>query len=605
MTSHCRAPKIYLPRFVERENVKSYSIKKTIEYIWPYLLPADKSIRKITWATVGLLIASKGLNAYVPFILKDAIDSLSIAHPAIFYSSTIFVAYALSRSIVIGLQELRVAMFSKVIINAMKDVSLKIFSHLHSLDYSFHQESTRMTLFSVGRSMKGIETYLRMTSLYVIPTLLEFFLASGVLFYSCGWPYLVTLGGTVSAYYIFTTKYTNIRQKYLIKQKQKSKAVDFVINESMMNFELVKYFSNEVMEKKRYNYFLDQKLETNQLIISSLSKLNFGQQLIFNTGLAINILLAVKQVTNGSMTIGDIFLIQSLFMSLQFPLNFLGSLYRDMNESQVEINELFEILEIKSKVEESPNAKEYEYKGGAIELKDVEYTSGKKIFNKVSLKIEPGSTNAFVGESGSGKSSLFRLMYRLFDPDQGSIQIDGQDLKDLKSDSLRKSIAIVPQNPTLFNDTIYYNVLYGNPSATKEQVIEACKIANIHNRIMEFPEQYESLVGELGSRLSGGEKQRLALARCVLKDAKIYLLDEFTSAMDSNNEQEILEQMKEMFKGKTVIYNSHRLSSITNVDRIFVIHEGKVTESGTHGELILKEGSKYSELWNKFIHKSS
>ena len=547
------------------------------------------------------MFAGKSLNAYVPFILKEGVNSLAAVDPAILYSGGLFLAYALSRALVVGIQEYRVSLFTKLMINAMKDVSIKVFSHLHTLDYTFHQQSTRLTLFSVNRSMKGIESYFRFSSLYVLPTMLEFGLASGVLFYSCGLPYLITLGGTVSIYYAFTIKYSDIRKKYIREEKAKSKAVDFVINESMMNFEVVKYFSSETKEKERYNYFLDQKLASNKIITNSLCKLNFGQQLIFNTGLAVNLLLSVNQVLNGTMTIGDIFMIQTLFMSLQFPLNFLGSIYRELNEAQIEINELFELLETRSKVAESPNAKDYVYKGGKITIEGAKYTAGKKIFDGIDMDIKPGSTNAFIGESGAGKSSLFRLLYRLIDPDEGRVLIDDQDLKDLTLKSIRENIAIVPQNPMLFNDTIEYNVSYGNPEATQEQIIHACKLANIHNRIMEFPDGYNSLVGELGSKLSGGERQRLALARCLLKDAKIYLLDEFTSAMDSNNEQEILLSMKDLFKGKTVIYNSHRLSSITFVDKIFVISEGKICETGTHHELISQENSKYLALWKKFI----
>ena len=597
----CRSPKIYLPRFVEKESNKSYSASKTFNFVWPYVYPNEKSIRKTTRATVALLFSAKVLNAYVPFILKEAVDSLTISNPVFLYTGSLFFGYAISRALVIGLQELRVSIFAKVITNAMKDVSSKVFSHLHLLDYNFHQQSTRITLFSVGRSIKGIETYLRFTSLYIIPTVLEFGLASGVLLYYCGLPYLLSLGATVSIYYKFTTKYSDIRQKYNSEQKMKSKALDFVINESMLHFETVKYFNNEALEKSRYNHFLEQKLNNSKLITTSLSKLNFGQNLIFNLGLGVNLLLAINQIKQGTMTIGDIFVIQTLFMSLQSPLNFLGSIYRELNEAQVEINELFEILELKSKIQEKPDAKPYEFKGGKIEIQQVELSAGKKIFNGIDMTIEPGTTNAIVGESGSGKSTIFRMIYRLYDPDQGRILIDGQDLRDLTIDSIRKNIAIVPQNPQLFNDTIYYNISYGNPQATKEKIIEACKVANIHNRIMEFPDNYESLVGELGNKLSGGEKQRLALARCLIKDAKFYFFDEFTSAMDSHNEQEILNSIKTILKGKTIIYNSHRLSSITSVNKIFVLSEGKISESGTHNELVSNKESKYFKAWEKFI----
>ena len=598
-----RNPKIYLPRFVEKENSKDYSTKETVKFIWPYLFPIDKKIRQITWTTVGLLFANKSLNAYVPFILKDAIDSLSVASPELFYSGSIFVAYAMSRALVTGINELRAAMFSHVLSNAMKEVSTKVFAHLHTLDYIFHQESTRLTLYSVDRSMRGIESYLKFSMLYIIPTLFEFLLASGVVVYSCGMPYFYTLGGTVGSYYIFTIKYTEYRNKTIREQKQRNKALDFVINESMTNYETVKYMNNENLEKERYSYYLERKLQGILKITRSLSILNFGQQFIFNAGLGINLLLAVSQVQAGTMTVGDIFLIQSLFLSLQAPLNLMGTIYREIIESQVEINDLLGILDIKSRVQESSTAIDYQYKGGRIQISDLEYNVGKKIFENLNLDIEPGTTNAFVGESGCGKSTLFRLMYRLVDPPSGKILLDGQGLKDLKLDSFRKLFTIVPQTPVLFNDTIYYNVSYGNPKASREEVEQACKLANIHNRIIEFPQGYDSLVGELGSKLSGGERQRLILARGLLRESKIILLDEFTSAMDSNNEQEILQTLKKVIKGKTVIFNSHRLSTTMFVDKIFVIDGGKICESGTHEELLRNENSKYFELWNQFIKK--
>jgi ABC-type transport system involved in Fe-S cluster assembly fused permease/ATPase subunit len=363
--------------------------------------------------------------------------------------------------------------------------------------------------------------------------------------------------------------------------------------------------NNEKLEKERYSYYLNKKLEGTIKMTKTLSLLNFGQQVIFNAGLGINLLLAVAQVKAGTMTIGDIFLIQSLFINLYGPLNLMGTIYREMIESQVEINDLLGILDIKSRVVESQDAKDYQYLGGRLQIEQLDYSVGKNVFQGLDLHIEPGSTNAFVGESGCGKSSLFRLIYRLVDPSSGRILLDGQDLKSLKLDSFRKLFTIVPQTPVLFNDTILYNVRYGNPSASLEEVQNACKAANIHSRILEFPEGYESLVGELGSKLSGGERQRLILARGLLRESKFILLDEFTSAMDSHNEQEILTTLKRLIKDKTVIFNSHRLSTTMFVDKIFIIDGGKICESGTHEELLRNEKSKYFELWNKFIKKQN
>lgn len=448
--------------------------------------------------------------------------------------------------------------------------------------------------------MRGVENFLRFMMMHVLPTSLEFLLASGILLTCCGWPYLLTFGGTVGTYWIFTTRYSTVRQEYIKEVKKKRKAVDFVINESFLNYETVKCFTNEKLENDRYNYFLKQQMAASIKTSNSLSTLNSGQHIIFNTGLALNLLLAVGQVSAGTMTIGDIFLIQSMFLQLQFPLNFLGTVYREINEAQLDIKDLFHILNVKSKVFELPDAEKYVYKGGKIRMEGVSYSHGERlIFNDLSLEITPGTSNAIVGESGIGKSTIFRLLFRLIDPQTGKISIDDQDLTSLNLESLRRNIAIVPQSGMLFNDSIYYNIVYGNPEATYDQVVEVCKKVNIYDRIMQFEDKFDTHVGELGSKLSGGERQRVTLARCLLKNANIYFFDEFTSAVDSHNEELITNSLKELLKDKTTIYAAHRLSSITHVDKIFVLSGGKVSESGTHSELILKN-SKYRELWDKF-----
>lgn len=595
--------RISLPEFVERDlTEQKVSTRKIVSFLWPYIFPKDRKLRIVMLSTLALLVASKGLNAYVPFILKEGIDSMASAHPNYKLAAILFASFAGGKALVVLLQELRNALFSKILLHSVKDVSNRLFWHLHSLDYTFHQQSTKTTLFAVGRSMKGVENFLKYMVQNILPTGLEFILASSVLLGFCGWPYLFTLAGTVGAYTVFTTTYSTKRQEYLKEMRRKNKAVDFVINESLLNYETVKCFNNEKLESERYNHYLSQHMQAAMKTSKSLSFLNSGQQLIFNTGLAVNLLLAVNQVTQGTMSVGDLIMIQTLFMQLQFPLNFMGTIYRELKESQLEVKDLFHMLSIQSKVKEAPNAMTYEYKGGAIQFNNISYAHDpeRKIFHGLNLEIKPGTFNAIVGESGSGKSTLFRMLYRLFDPDTGEIIIDGQPLKSLTLSSLRDAIGLVPQNCILFNDSIFFNVIYGNPSASHEDVIRVCKMVNIHDRIMEFPEGYNTHVGELGSKLSGGERQRIVIARCLLKDAKIYLMDEMTSAMDSYNEELIGTYIKEYLKGKTIIYSAHRLSSIVHVDKIFVIGEGKLLESGTHSELLLK-GGKYSELWSKYL----
>ncbi|CAG9312960.1 unnamed protein product [Blepharisma stoltei] len=589
---------IQIPEFVEREIPDNiYTKRHILKFLYPYIFPKDFKLRMAVFSTAGLLVASKSLNAGVPFILKEAVNTLGTSMG---YATILFGTYALARIAVILTQEYKNAIFSRVVLNAVKDVSSRVFWHLHSLDYTYHLESTKTTLFAVGRSMKGVENFLRFMMMSIIPTTLEFMIASGILLKYCGWPYLLTFGGTVATYWVFTTRYSTYRQDYIKEVKRKRKAVDFVINESFLNYEAVKCFTNEKLESDRYNHFLKQQMQAAVKTSNSLSTLNCGQHIIFNTGLAINLLLAVAQVSAGTMTIGDIFLIQTMFLQLQFPLNFLGSVYRELNEAQLEIKDLFHIFNIKPKVMEPPNAQSYQYKGGKISIKNVTYGfEDRKVFNDLDIEIEPGTSNAIVGESGIGKSTLFRLLYRLLDPEKGSILIDDQDVKSLKLESLRKNIAMVPQNGNLFNDSVYYNIIYGNPEASFEDVVKVCKMVNIYDRIMDFEEKFETNVGELGCKLSGGERQRISLARCLLKNANIYFFDEFTSAVDSHNENLITNALKEKLKGKTTIFAAHRLPSITYVDKIFVLQGGKVREQGTHQEL-LDKNSYYRELWDKF-----
>jgi ABC transporter ATM len=339
-----------LPDFVEGE-ISTVKASRTsmFKFFWPYVYPKDRPRRLIMLGTLGLLLFSKGLNAYIPFVLREGINAASGINPAYLYSGTLLGMYALGRSVVTYTHETRNSMLSKLVQEAMKDVSTKVFSHLHTLDYTYHLTSTKTTLFAVGRSMKGVENILKFMLQHIIPTALEFTLASAVLIGYCGWPYLLVLGGTVSTYTLFTTRYSNFRQEQIKEQRRKNKAVDFVINESFMNYETVKAFNNEAQEKQRYNHHLEEQMEATIETAKSLAVLNTGQQLIYNTGLGLNLVLSVANVANGTMTVGDLVMIQTIFMQLAMPLNFLGVVYRELNESQLEMRDLFGILNIKSK----------------------------------------------------------------------------------------------------------------------------------------------------------------------------------------------------------------------------------------------------------------
>lgn len=342
--------KVKLPDFVEGDLAQSKASRTSIfKFFWPYVYPKDRTRRVIMLTTLGLLLFSKGLNASIPFVLREGINAAAEVNPAFLYSGALLGMYAVGRSVVTYTHEKRNAMLSRLVQEAMKDVSTKVFTHLHSLDYTFHLTSTKTTLYAVGRSMRGVESILKFMLMHIIPTALEFTLASAVLIGYCGWPYLLVLGGTVSTYTLFTTRYSNFRQEQIKEQRKKNKAVEFVINESFMNYEAVKAFTNEAQEQSRYNHFLDQQMHSTIETSESLSVLNTGQQFIYNTGLGLNLILSVANVANGTMTVGDLVMIQTIFMQLAMPLNFLGVVYRELNESKLEMRDLFGILAVESK----------------------------------------------------------------------------------------------------------------------------------------------------------------------------------------------------------------------------------------------------------------
>ena len=585
--------KIVIPEFVEREAQKANLTKRElIKFLWPYIFPKDPKLRFILASSLGILVLAKSIQAGIPLIMKEGVNELASAHPNFLYAGEIFLAFAVAKTGVVALQEFRNVLFNKVLQNAVKDVSGKLFWHLHAMDYTFHLQSTKSTLFAVGRAVHGVENFLKLSVGTVLPTIVEISLVSGVLLGCCGWQYLSVLGATMAIYSTYSYNYSFTRQTYLKESRRKSKAVDFVINESFTNFDTVKAFTNEQLESDRYTHYLTQQLAAAQLTQVSLSKLNTGQQLIFNAGFGLNLLLGVWHMSNGLLSVGDLVMIQTLFLQLQGPLNFLSQVYRQLNESQLDMKDLFVLLAKKPKVADKPGAKAYVPKGGEIAFNNVEYShfANQRVINDLTFTLKKGSTNAIVGESGAGKSTIFRLILRLLDPEKGKILIDGEDIRDLTIDSVRRSISIVPQTSILFNGTVLYNLLYGKPNATFEEVQEICKLVNLHDLIQSLPDGYYSHVGEMGSKFSGGERQRLMLARGLLKPAEIYLFDEVTSAVDSLNEEIISRLIKSRCRGKTLLYSAHRLSSITHVDQILVVEKGKVIQSGTH-EALVREGT--------------
>ena len=596
--------KIVIPEFIERENLKANLTQKELfRFLWPYILPKDHKLRLVLGSSALLLIAAKSIQAGIPLIMKEGINELASTHPNFLYAGEIFFGFAVAKTCVTALQEYRNVLFNKVLQNAVKDVSSRLFWHMHAMDYHFHLQSSKSTLFAVGRAVNGVENFLKLSVGTVVPTLVEIGLVSGVLLGFCGWQYLAVLGATMTVYSTYSYRYSFKRQRYLKEMRRKSKAVDFVINESFTNFDTVKSFTNEQLESDRYTHYHTQQLEAAHMTQVSLAKLNTGQQLIYNTGFGLNLLLGVWHMVNGMLSVGDLVMIQTLFLQLQTPLNFLSQVYRQLNESQLDMKDLFVLLEKKPKIVDCPDAKVYVGKGGELEFRNVEYShyQGQKVLNKLNFTLKKGSTNALVGSSGAGKSTIFRLIIRLLDAENGQILLDGDDLKSLQISSVRRAISIVPQSSILFNGTVLYNLLYGKPDATFEEVQQICKFVNIHELISSLPEGYYSHVGDMGSKFSGGERQRMMLARGLLKEAQIYLFDEVTSAVDSLNEEIISRLIRERCKGKTILYSAHRLSSITHVNQILVVDKGVVVQSGTHEELLSDTAGKYADLWRNFL----
>lgn len=567
-----------------------------------------------------LLTLSKSLSIASPYFLKITVNALAEASKMDFNLAVLgILGFGASRLFSSVFQEIRMNQIAQVIQLGIEKTSVKCFTHLHALDIYFHKISSKNTVFAINKALRSIESALRFTLGFFTPVAFEFVLLCGMLQFYCGAPYLLNMLVTLSLYTVFSKQYSAYRQQIIRKRKNQEKASEFYLNESIMNYETVKAFNKEKFELTRYQALLEKLKGTAMQVQTTLSKLNVGQSLIFSTGLTINLVLAAWDVSNGRLTPGDFVMIQALFMQLAGPLFNMGTLFREIDQSQVDVEDLFFMLKQQPVIKEKEGAVAYEYRGGEIELRNVsfkhlltdskngEVSSSKKneyMFENLSLKIKPGTSNAIVGHSGFGKTTMINMITRLYDPSAGSVLLDGQDLKDLSFESYRKHIAVIPQNGILFNDTVLFNLSYGNPGATLEEIQEVAKKCQIHDRILQMEEGYNTKVGDLGGKLSGGERQRILIARALLKkDARIFLFDEATSNLDAHTERDITDELDEMLTSKTVIYCAHRLSSIVNVDNIFVLADGKVAEQGTHWDLIENEGSLYADMWRKYLRE--
>ena len=573
------------------------TIRTLLPYLWP---PGEAGIRVRVVMAMVLLTLAKITNVVVPIFYKHAVDALSTNTAAVLaVPVALLVGYGLARILAQTFGELRDAVFAKVAQRAIRLAGLKAFKHLHRLSLRFHMDrKTGGVSRAIERGTKGIEFLLSFMLFNVLPTLLEIVMVCFILWGLYGiWFALVTFL-TMGTYITWTLVITEWRIKYRRIMNETDSEANTKAIDSLLNFETVKYFGNEDHEADRFDSSLRNYEAAAVKSKTTLSFLNIGQGAIIATGVTIVMVMAGMGVVGGTMTIGDFVLVNAYLVQLFLPLNFLGFVYREIKRSLTDMETMFELMQENAEVKDIPGAKALALGGGEVVFEDVSfsYDSRRSVLDDVSFSVEPGKTIAIVGPSGAGKSTISRLLFRFYDATHGRILIDGQDIRDVTQKSVRAAIGMVPQDTVLFNDTIYYNIAYGAPGATPTEIEGAAKMAHIHDFIMSLPDGYSSTVGERGLKLSGGEKQRVAIARTILKNPRIMLFDEATSALDTHTEQEILSSLKEVSAERTTLTIAHRLSTVIDSDEILVLDDGRVVERGNHVSLLVLEGT-YAAMW--------
>jgi ATP-binding cassette, subfamily B, heavy metal transporter len=582
---------------------------RTIRRVAPYLWPKDaREVKtRVVVAMVALLIG-RVASVVTPFFFKAAVDGLAPADPTaqVGYlvaagpvALTIF--YGLMRLASVAFTQLRDGIFARVGQGALRQLALETFRHVHALSLRYH--ITRRTgglSRIIERGVKGVEFLLRFLLFSIFPLILELVLVGIILFFVFDVWYLVVVSVTIWLYVWYTFKVTEWRVAIRERMNERDTDANQKAIDSLLNFETVKYFNAEAREAGRYDASM-QGYETAAVQTQvSLAWLNFGQSLLITIGLVVVMVMAAMGVRSGAYTVGDFVMVNAYMIQITMPLNFLGTVYREIRQSLVDMAAMFDLLDQPSEVEDKPGAQPLAVTKGRIEFRDVgfSYETERSILRGLNLVVEPGQTVAVVGPSGSGKSTIGRLLFRFYDVTGGAVLIDGQDLRDVTQTSLRAQIGMVPQDTVLFNDTILYNIAYGRPEASRAEIEAAARAAQIHDFINRLPQGYETTVGERGLKLSGGEKQRVGIARTLLKDPPILLLDEATSALDSETERGIQDSLRAMGVGRSVITIAHRLSTVVDADRIFVLDHGRVVEQGSH-EALLAMGGRYARMWTR------
>ena len=563
-----------------------------LPYLWEY--------RWRVLLALVFLVTAKLANISVPLVLKEIVDSLDATKALLVAPLMLVVAYGVLRMSSTLFAELRDVVFVKVTQRAMRRIALTVFRHLHALSLRFHLErQTGGVSRDIERGTRGISTLMRFMLFSILPTLLEIALVTGLLFVKFDQWFAIIAVGALLIYIVLTVAITEWRTAHRrvmndMDSKANTKAID-----SLLNYETVKYFANEEYEAKRYDQNLQRYEAAAVKSETSLGLLNSLQSAIIGITVALLMWRASEGIVHGTMTIGDLVMVNALLIQLYIPLNFLGVLYREIKQALTDMEKMFNLLEENKEIQDKPGAKALDTSRGAamrFENVDFSYDPKRQILFDMNIDVPAGHTVAVVGSSGAGKSTLSRLLFRFYDVNHGRITIDGQDIRDITQLSLRASLGIVPQDTVLFNDTIFYNIAYGRPDATREEVFEAAKSAHIHDFILRLPDGYEAMVGERGLKLSGGEKQRVAIARTLLKRPAILIFDEATSALDSKTEKAIQAELKEISSNRTTLVIAHRLSTVVDADQIVVMEHGKIVERGNFRELI-DRGGKFAEMW--------
>lgn len=594
-------------------------LKQMIQHVWPKDGP---EVRRRVVISLALLIAGKVISIQAPILFKNVLDFLNdnsagrdesgkkllnveTVQSAVFtMACSLILGYGAARAGSSLFNELRNSIFAKVASDSIRRVAVNVFSHLHKLDLAYHlNRQTGALSRSIDRGSRGINFVLSSLVFNVVPTIVEVALVSSILWYKCGGQFAMVTLGCIGSYAAFTFAFTRWRTKFRIQMNKAETQAGSRSVDSLINFETVKYFNNEKHESFRYEDLLKQYQAASLKTTTSLAALNFGQQAIFSGAITWIMIMAAEQIVSGQFTVGDLVMVNGLLFQLQMPLNFLGTVYREVRQSLIDMQAMFGLMNVQSSIITKLNAPRLILtpETASLAFDDVTfgYSQDRTILKNLSFEVPAGKKIAIVGGSGCGKSTIVRLLYRFYDPISGRVVINGQDIRDVDIDSLRKQIAVVPQDVVLFHDTIKYNIHYGNFEATEQQVVAASQLAELHDTIQNWPDHYDTQVGERGLKLSGGEKQRVAIARAILKNSPVLVFDEATSSLDSITELKIMTALRRAVENRTSVRIAHRLDTVADADQILVLDKGRIFERGTHRQLLDKPGSLYRHLWSQ------